>query len=335
MAQCRKCRQFIAANRPDEVQKCKHCDAVYHKKCAGKHGKKLDVCEDCAKQEASPAHDNSSKVTLEKNATVESMLEKVNQKLDILYSLQSKIDKLTEDVSFYSEQYQKLFEFKGVAENKIKALENKNVHLETCYKALEERMALLESKEKEKNVEIYGVNWEKEEDVTSTVKNIAINLGLDPNAICEVKRVGEYPSSVSADRNENGEASPRLRALRPRSLIVTLSSRAARQQWLSKRKTKLTNADVYGKKGDTTPMYINEDLTKYMKQLLWRVKNKLKPEPFKYVWVQDGKILLKRDDPNNKKITAIRTAEDIVRIKAAMKWSSYLAYIMVYSCQRD
>ncbi|KAJ2940828.1 hypothetical protein O0L34_g10079 [Tuta absoluta] len=87
-------------------------------------------------------------------------------------------------------------------------------------------------------------------------------------------------------------------------------------QVLQKKKSRLTNADVYGDDSTNAPIFINEDLPKPMKQLLWSVKNELKPKPFKYVWVQDGKILLKREDPEDRKIWVIRTADDLARVKA-------------------
>ncbi|XP_047992083.1 uncharacterized protein LOC125230873 [Leguminivora glycinivorella] len=101
-------------------------------------------------------------------------------------------------------------------------------------------------------------------------------------------RVGEdKPAGMPGeDRRaaDSGEGTPRPRASRRRSLIVSLSTRTARDQWMTRRKMRITNADIYGEKGDSSPIYINEDLTQHMKKLLWRVKSELKPDPFRYVW---------------------------------------------------
>ncbi|KAJ2945839.1 hypothetical protein O0L34_g4742 [Tuta absoluta] len=176
-------------------------------------------------------------------------------------------------------------------------------------------------KEKERNVEIVGLNWKKDEDVMGTVKSLASKLNIDPKTICEIKKVGEeklVDKTAVGGKNGGGGAGEKSSPPppRPRSLVLTLSSRADRDQWLTKKKTRLTNADVYGDDSTNAPIFINEDLPKPMKQLLWSVKNELKPKPFKYVWVQDGKILLKREDPEDRKIWVIRTADDLARVKA-------------------
>ncbi|KAJ2937599.1 hypothetical protein O0L34_g12938 [Tuta absoluta] len=219
MVQCTKCKQFLPTTKPDDIVKCKSCGAAFHKKCVSKKFLKNETCDECAKQ-------SSPKITLDQNkATAETVLAKVNQKLEILYELQEKNDNLAESVDFYAAQYQQLTEFKHKAEKQIKALENENTNLLKCNRALEERVSYLEIKEKEKNIEIVGINWKKDEDVVGTVKTIASFLGLDSESISEVKKVGAENTTgepkVDGDKHGAAVGQPRPRP-RPRSLIVTL-----------------------------------------------------------------------------------------------------------------
>ncbi|KAF9787706.1 hypothetical protein SFRURICE_003191 [Spodoptera frugiperda] len=117
--------------------------------------------------------------------------------------------------------------------------------------------------------------------------------------IAEAMRVGVETKSESKQR-EN----------KPRPIVITLATRSERDKWLATRKShQLTNDDIFAN-GNKQRIYINEDLTKYTRNLLWTAKNELKPK-FKYIWVQNGRVLIKKDDPNDTKIRSIRTLSDI------------------------
>lgn len=162
---------------------------------------------------------------------------------------------------------------------KIKALEQKNVYLEKCNKALEERIQELEVKDKEENVEVHGLEKCENENTILVVQKMAQILNLDPNDIQDAQRVGqEKPDDT-----------------KPKTVLVTLRSKSARNSWLLvKKERKITNNKVY-ENGSEKQIYINEDLPKHKRQLLWTVRNKLKPKNFQYIWVQNGNILVKKN----------------------------------------
>lgn len=173
------------------------------------------------------------------------------------------------------------------------------MNLETSNKALEERIAYLEVREKEKNVEIFGLEEQQNENLESTIEILASKLGITDGMICEVMRVGEESKAENKQREK-----------KPRPIVITLATRTARNKWLATRKThQLTNNDIFAN-GNKQRIYVNEDLTKYTRNLLWTAKNELKPT-FKYIWVQNGRVLIKKDDPNDAKIRPIRTLSDI------------------------
>jgi hypothetical protein len=153
MTQCNKCKLFVSMTK-DEVVKCKGvCGTVYHKKCVQKNKQFLQtaVCDDCQKPKSSPVQPGQSpKLSLNLSEdTGEKVLVEVNKTLEVtlIYNVQKKIVDLTTSVEFYAEMYQKLIEYKGESEKRIKALENRNVYLEKYNKALEERVQELEIRE--------------------------------------------------------------------------------------------------------------------------------------------------------------------------------------------
>ncbi|KAI5636628.1 hypothetical protein NE865_10644 [Phthorimaea operculella] len=283
-----------------EAVKCKGCGVACHKKCASQPFIDRQLCDDCCKGSPKPTGSNLRITVDPDKVTSREILAKVNEKLEILLTMKQKLENLTESVDFYSKQYQALIEEKKKTDNKITALEKKNVFLEKCNKALEERVAVLELKEKECNVEICGLDMEEQEVLIEKVKIIAERLDLNPQNIRETKRVGRQ----------------RKERTTPPPVIVTLSSPSERDRWMTKKKERLYNNNISAT-GSKSAIYINEDITKYMRNIFWYAKNELKTI-YKWIWIQNGKILARRDDENDKKIRVIRSHDDIKSLKAAV-----------------
>lgn len=306
MVLCKLCKLSIGRLKADAKTKCKgSCAGVYHKNCAEKIKgfTNTQLCDEC---QDSPIPKAGHSINLEvAKATPEKILAAVNEKLAIVFNMKNTLEEMADDISFYAQKYQELVESKAIADKKIKALEHKNVHLEICNKALEERVAYLEIKEKENNVELYGLQGIENESVESCVKKIADQLGMDHGKISEIKWVGANTAAAVAKKQRDNSA-----RAKPRPVVITLSTRDARNQWLATRKThKLTNDDVF-ENGDNQRIYVNEDLTNYTRNLLWTAKNELK-SLFRYIWVQNGRVLMRKDDPQETKIRVIRTLHDI------------------------
>ncbi|XP_075988998.1 uncharacterized protein LOC142984975 [Anticarsia gemmatalis] len=285
----------------DDVMKCKGtCESVFHKKCvrSSKQFLQTEICDECQKP--------SSRVTVQspitdvdpQKLTVEALLIDMNKKLDVMFKLEKKIDDLMETVDFYAEQYQQMLEFKKSAENKFKAIEQRNIYLEKCNAALEERVNTLEKKDKEKNIEIAGLLQNNDqENIKEVIKDVAVKLKLNPEDVESAERL----------RSPN---KPKMGVDRPRPVVVKLKSKQARDEWLQKRKVKLNNGDVY-RNNNNTPIYINEDLTTTMRFLFWETRSQLKNN-YKFIWIQNSNILVKKSE--NGKIVRIKNEDDIKRL---------------------
>ncbi|CAH2092605.1 unnamed protein product [Euphydryas editha] len=295
MVQCKKCKLFVSVAK-DDIIRCKGaCEGVYHRKC-GKGMLQKDLCDLCTKAETKPKSSPRIEVDITK-VTVESLLQEVNKKLEVVFKIESKLTEMTAIVDFYSEKYEELITFKDIAEKKMIAMERKHVYLEKCNKALEERVIELEQKEKERNLEIAGLEMQEKENIKNVVTKIAEKLNLNPDDVEDAKRVG------GNKYNEKQQ--------RPRPVVVTLHTKTARDQWLNQRKTRLTNGNIYGNESKQT-IYINEDLTKYKRQLLWSAKNQLKSS-YNYIWVQNSNVLVKKSEAE-KKIYKIKCEDDIKKL---------------------
>ena len=176
-----------------------------------------------------------------------------------------------------------------VMENRYKDLIQRNIHLDKFNKALEERIGYLEQKELNKNIEIMNLKMLEGEKTVDVVKKCADVLKLNKNEIENAWRVG----------SEKKEARP---------IVVTLRSKTARAEWLKSRKSLITNHMIHNN-NDSSRIFINEHITRQNRQLFWATKTKLK-ETHKYIWIQDAKILIKKND-TEKKIHHIRNEGDI------------------------
>ncbi|XP_026746352.1 uncharacterized protein LOC113507654 [Trichoplusia ni] len=301
MVQCKKCKLFLSMNK-DDVIKCKgDCDGVFHKKCV-RNNKQLalkEICEECLKNERSPPQNkdtnSSSKITVNPCETSgEKILEEVNKKLEVIYNMEKKLTELTDTVDFYAEMYQEMSNFKEAAEKKIKSLEQKNVFLEKYNRALEERVEELEMKEKEKCLEICGLENIPNENTKQVVQEVAKLLQVNPEDIEDAERVG---------KEKDGDQ-------RPRIIKVKLRTKNARIKWMAaKKEHTVTNSKLHSN-GSDKRIYINEDLPKQKRQLLWSTRNKLKEKGFQYIWVQNFNILAKKNNDETK-IYKITTESDL------------------------
>lgn len=311
MAKCTKCAKNVSKKSPG--LQCAKCVKWIHAECAMISKEQLSAlsntdsldwkCRNCvgvAKPKRvscilpDPEDDESDMEPVQTSTNTNAVLKDMNKKLEILTTMKSTLDGLVESVEFYASQYQELIEHKKQTDKKLLSLENKNTYLEKYTRSLEQRVADLENKNKEKNVEIVGLEYKEGEVLRDVADALAQKIKVSPEGIIEIKRVG-------AEKKE-----------RPRSVIVTFDIKERRNEWLSKRKTIITNSEIF-KNENKTKIYINEELSRYVKQLLWQAKTELK-DTYKYIWPQNGKVLVRKDD-QNKKIHEIVSESDIGNIK--------------------
>jgi hypothetical protein len=150
-----------------------------------------------------------------------------------------------------------------------------------------------------KNIELDNVHEVKGEDIENILFAIAKKLSIDLS---------------SADI----EAAHRLRSNnkdRPPRIIVQFASRKKRNEFIESRRKPITNYDITGRRSDGQDrVFINENLTSFNRELLWRAKVRQKEVGFKYVWwSRAGRVLAKRDD-NCKEVISIVSFEDLDKI---------------------
>lgn len=289
---CVKCCKNVSTK--DGQFKCKKCLKVYHKTCIKVS---RGVCENCVLD--TPTISPAPKVFLDldpKNVTVESLLHALNEKMEVVF-------KIKEDTGFYAEKYDEMLLKQNEIlaamkkqQNIIDDITNRCKHFEKLTQALEQRVQAIEQKDKSKNIELVGVILKENENIKETVGKVAMQLGVDIKDVEKAWRVGRA-----------------VPGRRPPPIIVRLCHESARDLWMSKRGLLRSNKVLFPGEPEDTPIYVNEDLTKYNRELLWNAKQSLRGI-FKYVWVKKGRILCKKtDDSRTLNITTRADLEAVAK----------------------
>lgn len=134
------------------------------------------------------------------------------------------------------------------------------------------------------NIEICGVHEDTDENLGNVLFQIKEAVGCDM-----VPADMKYAYRKSTKKSTSGL---------PRPIVVKFSNRNIKLDFMKKCKTvgnKLSTNLIYRNKPNR-PIYVNHQLTGITSYLLMNTKREIKNGLFKFVWVQDGKILTRRVD---------------------------------------
>jgi len=133
-------------------------------------------------------------------------------------------------------------------------------------------------------LEIHGIPEEKTEDVVSVVKEVgkALDMPITDTMIDACHRLGRRPGTNS----------------QPPAIIVKFVRRLDKEEMLRKRRVKRNLSTRHMNLTMDTPVYINESLSPMRRRLFVMAKEVKKTKNFKYLWVRNGKIFLRRQDNN-------------------------------------
>lgn len=208
-----------------------------------------------------------------------------NDKLNIL-------PELKESINFISAEYVDLKKMFTESLSTIKSLQSENDQLKIEMRDLNARVTHFEQLARETNVEIQCVPEHKMENLASIVKILGTVISR-PIADSEILAIHRVPK-VKPDSS------------RPKSIIVKLPSLRARDEILAavssfnkKNKTNKLNSahlGINGINGINSPVYVSEHLTPANKALHAATRIKAKEANYKFVWIRNGRILVRKDE---------------------------------------
>lgn len=313
-AYCSVCKKKITATKSPGLQCSGPCKNFFHAACAGLSSVTLHTLSDegiswsCSECRTDPGSPNKSVIIadtleeIEANPTLNSILSYVKSTDEKLKGYQA----LIESVNSCKEKITQ-FQIKiTTLEEKLNDITTLKNNYDTIQKEListKSRCAELEQRSRIDNIELVGVTETPNENLHTVLEKIgqSINCSIKKDDYSIVHRVQPINSATN----------------RPRNIIVKLISRTKKHEILAaakRTKKSSKNIGTYGLKiqGLSESLFINEHLTSDNKLLLKRTKEAAKNKGFKFVWVRNCTIYVRKNETSPAK--PIKSENDIARL---------------------
>lgn len=298
--ECQKCKKILSKKGSHFL--CQgQCQGTFHRSCVKglasdlKAGKNRIYCNNCEEDESETEEQDDDGQDSDK------ILKDIRKNVRAIPGLLKQLESIKHSMFLLSEKYDVLLAEHEKSKDKIHKLEktvesinNKCIYIEKCNVVLEQKLHDYKQSTRKHNIEIVGI----EQMPNENVKEIVNNIGKIINTGCQ---------HIDWVRRNH----PRKEGIKSASIIVGFktSGTESRDAWLLERRklTDITSDKITG--GTlTNKVYINEDLTKTTRTLLWNTKKELHSS-YKYIWVAKGKILVKKNDGD--KAIWVRSENDI------------------------
>lgn len=170
---------------------------------------------------------------------------------------------------------------------------------------LQDRLDDLDQSARSCNVEIQNVPAKKGENLVQLASNLGQLIGVEipAEAIKAVHRVAQGVGAIN----------------RPKNIILQLTTRRLRDDIIAAARSRrtLSTSDLFApsnaaEAADSRRFYINEHLTLRKKILFSRARDLAKEKGYKYVWVRNANIMLRKIDEG--RVLHIRNDKDLQKI---------------------
>lgn len=206
-----------------------------------------------------------------------------------LAPLKKEIKDMVDSLTFMGDRFDEIEKEQLKARDSMKEIQEENIKLKTTITDLSDRMNYLEQRSRSSNLEIQCVPEKKQENLSTIIVQLGkvIDCQLDDKSILHCTRVAKQNTTST----------------RPRSIVVQLASPRIRDQFLASSITynkanpqdKL-NSTYVGLSDVKTPIYVTEHLSPANKALHAATRRTASEKQYKYVWVRNGKIFVRKSD---------------------------------------
>lgn len=252
--------------------------------------------QQCSPDEASSPVDDPLLATIRREIqlsvaqSVESTVKKYfSKEFSEIKSELAALRELRNSMEFLSEDYDRIKSDLKESQEKVGFLSKENSSLTSKVTDLTNRLNLIEQHSREMNIEINGVPESKTENLLSVTRQLCtvVSVPLQDTDVLTGTRVRKI--------NENND--------RPRTIVIKLQTTKKRDEILAavsrfnkiNQKDKL-NTSVLGYGGKKSPVYVSEHLSPYNKALHASARKAAHDRGYKYVWIRNGRIFVRKDD---------------------------------------
>lgn len=236
---------------------------------------------------------NQGNTSLDKVDMISTIREEVRAAIRAeLAPIKEQLVELKDSVQYMSNQYDDLIKTTDAIMEDNKSLKAECHQLRSTVSVMAARVETMEQYMRESNIEVQGIPQHKNENVVDIIEKIAevVSFKLSDTDILTCTRV----ASVNKDSK------------RPRAIIAKLRSTRCRDEFYSavarfnkSHPNNKLNSLMLGVGGVSSPVYVSEHLSPANKALHAAARAKAKALSYKFVWVRNGRIFMRRDETAN------------------------------------
>lgn len=297
MSECNACSKAIARQDIHKLQ-CSKCKKLYHAKCSElkddalkqvKGGSRVWCCRPCESEAGVPEGEIGAPSLSEIYKLIQTV--KTDLERDLGKSLELAHEKLDENSALLKTQADII----SACLQKIERLEDENVSLRKQLRETNLQLDEVNQYGRRNTVEIYGVPESPNEDPFETVRNVghALDLKVEPEMIDTCHRLKKAPHQTSS------------------GIIVKFVRRADKDTFLQRRKVKRTLNTGHLGLPSRDPIYINQSLTPYRKNVYAQARRIKREKNFAFLWVDNNGAIKLRKQEGDKHIYVLNCPEDV------------------------
>jgi hypothetical protein len=309
----RKCNECKSDVYPGEqVLTCTTCQHPFHNDCIGIDRATFKKIQNQPNWTCSEKCKKALDVKKKSSSNAESLPQNPSNR-DIFLA----IKEIQNAQSFISDKYDELLSKVNnmlgrfeVMENRINKLEKENANLKSHWNKQKSEKAKSGQSDLNNNVIVSGV--------PNRIENIAETFNKIANGVINDYDVGSNVVSIerlfTPKLDENEDSAGNKKALDKIPIVVKFSSESSKAKFMESVKI---NKGVYtaiecGVSNDDSKIFIKDQISSYNMQLLKETKKLKVDGKVKFVWFQNGNVLVRQDETS--KIIKIKSQEDFGKI---------------------
>lgn len=296
---CNRCKDDIVTT---DFATCMDCKNDYHFQCSiteksYKKYNKLWKCNNCPGMNTRSKSMDPEFINSKLNS-IESTLLQIKTQMGTMDELKTKIDALTQSVTFLSSEYDDLKknhtkqveELSNFSKNLVN-LQEENKKKDEVITKLNEKIRNLEQYTRNRNIEIHGIKQKQNENCVNIVKKVIEELKVNIT-----EQDIDIAHRIPVPRNKDAP------------IIVQFTNRTKRDEVIKSKRLIVVNNNISGASIGST-VYINENLSPEFRHLLQATKTRARECNYKFTWFKNNKVLVRKSE--NSEVIRINSLEDI------------------------
>lgn len=227
----------------------------------------------------------------------------------------SSLKKMSDDQAIMKKDICELSSTTVLITQRIDSMSTEIAELRSTTNNLTDQLKVKEQLGRINNLEVSGIPLLKNENLNNIIHNIATKVGftLLPTDIDYIHRVRRFNTTKNDIPNKHDVGTSSNSSSIP-NIIVRFSQRYRKNELLAAVRARrgLTTADA-GLNGPASPIYISDHLAPHNKLLYKQTRLLAKQKDYKYVWLSDCRILLRKNDMS--KVIYVSCDADLSKIK--------------------